>query len=401
MSNHNRLKAYALPVIAIGSGLVVALAIDSRWAAGLAVLAVAAGWLYERGEQVRRRHAQQVEQARERAEVAGSLTRLMASLRETSDDYAGNVGGELRQVRGLLADAVETLNASFSSLHEENRLNRDKVHELASRVHEMADDEARGRMSMADVVRFAGEVLGEFIAMTQSMHDESSRSADKIDSVSEQTASMFTLLDGIRSIADQTNLLALNASIEAARAGEAGRGFAVVAEEVRNLASRSGELNDQVADQIRATENSLEQANHIVKEIAARDISHLIAARERIDGMLSRLESFDHELGDTLEQIGENNERSERDISAAVRSLQFEDMSRQALEYSEQRLDHLSAVMQIAGDCIQAVETGEPLAGALDRADRRIRDMRDEAAVARRSRPVEQEAMDEGEVELF
>jgi methyl-accepting chemotaxis protein len=44
-------------------------------------------------------------------------------------------------------------------------------------------------------------------------------------------------------VVKQIIVLALNASIEAARAGEAGRGFAVVAEEVKNLATQSGDVS--------------------------------------------------------------------------------------------------------------------------------------------------------------
>ena len=54
----------------------------------------------------------------------------------------------------------------------------------------------------------------------------------------------------IQSIAGQINLLALNATIESARAGEAGRGFAVVANEVKVLATQTGQATDEIASQV-------------------------------------------------------------------------------------------------------------------------------------------------------
>lgn len=96
-----------------------------------------------------------------------------------------------------------------------------------------------------------GVILNNISGRLAHIDVEASKTQTILVDLKSSVEQITNFISQIKGIADQTNLLALNAAIEAARAGEEGRGFAVVADEVRNLAKKSTEASDDIANLIR------------------------------------------------------------------------------------------------------------------------------------------------------
>lgn len=105
------------------------------------------------------------------------------------------------------------------------------------------------------------------------------QSAQQIESLGKNSQAIGEVVDLIRDIADQTNLLALNATIEAARAGESGRGFAVVADNVRQLAHRTIESSNAIADTVKG-----------MRDEVASSVGYMKKEREAIDAIIKQIE---------------------------------------------------------------------------------------------------------------
>ena len=160
--------------------------------------------------------------------------------------------------------------------------------------------------------------------------DAANGADETISALANSADQVGQIVELIQSIAQRTNLLALNASIEAARGGEAGRGFAVVASEVKELAAQTSRATEEVADQIKAMQNSTGAS---------------VGALRSIAGQIKELESTATSIASAVDQQSVAGQDLARSIDLAARST--DEVSAHIDQFRETSIATGSAASQV------------------------------------------------------
>jgi methyl-accepting chemotaxis protein len=197
-------------------------------------------------------------------QVAGDMLRTVAAASAELEATA--------QAMTAAADRTNMMASSVAAAAEESTVSAStaagSAESLTSSISTIQSNVSESSSVAIEAVRLSGEA--------QSAVSELANSARRIGEVVEL----------IKGIADQTNLLALNATIEAARAGEAGRGFAIVAQEVKNLASQTGNATEDIAAQIGSIQGAVDGA---------------VGAMSRIEAVITRINQNAGMIGQSVD----------------------------------------------------------------------------------------------------
>ena len=380
----------------------VAIFFAFEWIYWLAIPVVSLAWLvcvYR----LLKKATEVTEDVAEIEQFKRAIDQYLAGLEACTNQEVTEFKDELQQVKSVVADAVNTMSNSFNGINSLATVQATLVYSLISNLGETENAvEETQQISFKDFVLEIDKVLNYFIEYILTISKQSMEMVNVIHDVDEHMEKIEKLLTDVQGIADQTNLLALNAAIEAARAGEAGRGFAVVADEVRNLSKSSNTFSEEIRTVVRDSKTNINSAKLMIEEMAAKDMSVAIQSKSQVDEMLGDISKINETVAIKLNEVSSLTQKIELDVGNAVRALQFEDMTRQLIEYMQDNTQHMQAIADEIHISLGIFKTGNEAIWIkeLEQGAKRIMDMKKSWQVEEK-KVVAQKSMDEGEIELF
>lgn len=333
------------------------------------------------------------------------VTDVLATLRDLLVLKDVKVNDDIRRGKSIISDAVVKLGNSFNGLNTQTRTQQQLVASLMDEVSQDGAAKARSkRTGVKEIAEGMSAILQGFLDTLDQVSAQSGGVIAKMEAMTEVVNQTFSLIGHVEMITKQTNLLSLNAFIEAARSGEAGRGFQVVATEMRNLSQSSAKMNEQIRNQVERSKKIVHETRDVVNQMAMRDMSSLIEAKDRADLLFGKLAVMNEFISGSLGQVSELTQGIDRSVSLAVQSLQFEDIVGQLLSHADRELNEqeraLTDIHTRLNRFAETAQGGGNLQTALLELNSGLQMLRG-ATVIQKSAAVLQQSMDEGDVELF
>ena len=232
-----------------------------------------------------------------------------------------------------VSEHAHTVDDSSRTSHSFIELQNDSSTQVAAameqmthQIHDVSRNAEAAEQAAKDAAQNAStgkNVVAQTITAIETLSSNIETVSRVTEDLANESHNIGSVLDVIRSISEQTNLLALNAAIEAARAGEHGRGFAVVADEVRTLASRTGQSTDEIQTMITKLQEGAKAAVEAVKSSQALSVSTVEQASSANTSLneIERLVSIITEMNSQIARATEQQTQAADEVNLRINEL--------------------------------------------------------------------------------
>jgi methyl-accepting chemotaxis protein len=153
---------------------------------------------------------------------------VLSTVTRNSMEIIGNNLEKMKNALETVVAAFEEIRATSESATKNSTTISGNMGEISSKNTQMDESISERTSDIDRAVGNAKEINNLFLDFAK------------------KSSSILDMTGEIQDVSDRTNILAINASIEAARAGEVGKGFRIIANEVRTLATQTGDFAREI-----------------------------------------------------------------------------------------------------------------------------------------------------------
>ena len=314
-----------------------------------------------------------------------SMHAVFSDMQDSVSSEVASIRGQTDQIGLLLEDAIGSLHDAFGSIHSSSEQQINAMSSLMAQVVGTDDDENIFQKAENASTILSGLVDTLLLSSKNNLHalttmDSTKRRLRKLMSISEEQID----------IGDQ-----LLACCE---------GNAPDPVAIRNIARKLQRTEKKQLAYATETMKKFMDTHRLIDEIACKDMDEVFASKAKVETILRHFFQINDVVSESRTSVSQINAEIRKHLGAAIRALQFEDISRQSLGHTARHLDRMEGMISILTDGLKGLDQNNL---STDDYILRIAAIHTamlsyhQALQLENINPVSQESMDEGDVDLF
>ncbi len=319
------------------------------------------------------------------SQLSQSMSAVFHDMQESVLSEVGAIRSQTDQIKSLLEDAIASLHDAFGSIHSATN---DQMNTMTALMMQVVG--AENDKNIFQQAESASQILTDLV--------------DTLLLSSKNNLRALTAMDVLRIRLEQMEEMDKQKNATMEKLLLCVESDSMDAGTMQQFAIQLREQQQQQADFSRETMFVFKKTHALIDKIASKDMDEVFASKAKVEQIVQHFFDINTFVSNSRSTVTQVNAGIRQHLGSAIRALQFEDISRQSLGYTDRHLERMEGMLSILTDGLKGLEQSDI---TMEEYTSRVSVIHitmmeyHQALKLEDTNPVSQESMDEGDVDLF